>query len=408
METIHTACPNLKKLRLINTELLPIAESMDDKRAVASVAFKPASNMRTFDLKNGKDLYDNYEWLYYFSQKYPGLEKLKLWCEYSVNNPSHEVPPTPDELEERYGALARLVMSCRHLKSAHFLNITMNHWVFEVMDSVGIKLEELAISDMTDNTIDMLQRLGESNQNPSSVTLWGWPSLCIEETMQETVAVLGECSNQLTDLTFSMRFSGVRNAPIPFDMLLNRCNKLKHLKLDNTQAVLLSSLDIARDSLVNNAPAFLRPNLNFIEMENGSFRNEIFEYVGIRCPSLDRLEIDSCAFINQGSDTKLMIDLPYHSFETMRLNNITAPYLQCFRSKNEISTYNISHGDYQATYELTDFERCQNSLTFEYEQKPVKDSRATKVHKINKVEGSYVTVNCKSVKELHLGDFWVV
>ncbi|KAI8876783.1 hypothetical protein K501DRAFT_261583 [Backusella circina FSU 941] len=408
MEAIHTACPNLKKLQLINTELLPIAESIDDKRAVAATTFKPANCMRSFELKNGKDLYENYEWLYFFAQKYPGLEKLKLWCEYSVNDPSHEVPPTPDELEERYGALARLVMSYPYLKSAHFLNITMNHWIFEVMDSVGIKLEELGISDMTDNTIDMLQRLGESNQNPSSLTLWGWPSLCIEETMQETVAVLGECSNRLTDLTFSMRFSGVRNSPIPFDMLLNRCTKLKHLKLDNTQAVLISSLDIARDSLVNSASTFLRPNLNFIEMENGSFRNEIFEYIGLRCPGLDRLEIDSCAYINQGSDTKLMINLPYHAFESIRLSHITAPYQQCFRSKNEISTFNISHGDCQAIYELTDFERCQNSLTFEYEQKSVEDIRATKVQKIDEVDGSFVMVNCKSVKELHLGDFWVV
>ncbi|KAK4513301.1 uncharacterized protein ATC70_011869 [Mucor velutinosus] len=419
METIHQACPHLQKLRLINVHLEPIGTTVEEKRAVATYLCQPAKCMRTFEYQNGGDLYDNYEWVYYFANKYVYMENLELWCEYSVDTP-HRVPPSVTDLEERYGALARLGMVCRCLRSAKFLNITMNYWFLEALDSVGTQLESIALGDMTDNTIDLLQYLGESRQNVSSLTLWGWPSLCIQETMEESIAMIGQCSERLDSLVFSMRFSGIKNSPVPIDMLLKYCSKLSYLKLDGTQAALLSSADIARDALVNNPSTFVRPKLSHLVLENGSFRNELFEYLSIRCPNLRKLEIGSCALIGECSQMEVKINMPHHTFDMISISHIRPPTRYHHNTlPGDIRLFDVSLLDtskkkpsVHKLYELTDYEKYADSLTFHYEQKPQETNRPTKYtlhsNPDDRPAGPFVSVQCQSLTELNISHFWVI
>ncbi|KAI8642143.1 hypothetical protein BD408DRAFT_186479 [Parasitella parasitica] len=419
IETIHQACPHLQKLRLVNVCLESIGSTVEEKRAVATYPCQPAKFMRTFEYQNGSDLYDSYEWLYYFANKYRFIENLELWCEYSVDTP-HRIPPNANELEERYGALASLGMTCRSLKSAKFLNITMNHWVFEALDSMGTQLESIALGDMTDNTIDLLQYLGESRQNVSSLTLWGWPSLCIQETMEETITTIGQCSERLSCLVFSMRFSGIKNSPVPMDMLLKCCPKLSYLKLDGTQAALLSSTDIAREALLNN-PSFVGPELNHLVVENGSFRNELFEYLSIRCPKLAKLEIGSCALIGECSQMQVKVDMPNHAFEMISISHLRPPTRYHHATvPGDIRLFDVSLLDAKKKnsnhchrlYELTDYEKYADSLTFNYEQKPMETNRPTKytshVNPNDRPAGPFVSIQCQSLQELNIGNFWVI
>ncbi|KAL9556239.1 hypothetical protein MBANPS3_001964 [Mucor bainieri] len=416
METIHQACPHLQKLRLINAHLEPIGETVEEKRAVATYLCQPAKCMRTFEYQNGGDLYDSYEWLYYFANKYMYMENLELWCEYSVDTP-HRVPPSVTDLEERYGALARLGMVCRCLVSAKFLNITMNYWFLEALDSVGTQLKTIALGDMTDNTIDLLQYLGESRQNVSSLTLWGWPSLCIQETMEETIAMIGQCSERLSSLVFSMRFSGIKNSPVPIDMLLKYCSKLSYLKLDGTQAALLSSTDIARDALVNNASSFVRPKLNHLVLENGSFLNELFEYLSICCPNLSKLEVGSCALIGECTQMEVKISMPHHRFDKISISHVRPPTRYHHNTvPGDIRLFDVSVLDtskkkresMHRLYELTDYE----NLTFHYEQKPQETNRPTKYtlhcNPDDRPAGPFVSIQCQSLTELNIGNFWVI
>ncbi|CEP11891.1 hypothetical protein [Parasitella parasitica] len=419
IESIHQACPHLQKLRLMNARLEPIGSTVKEKRAVATFLCQPAKSMRSFEYQNGSDLYDNYEWLYYFANKYMAIENLELWCEYSVDTP-HRIPPNVSDLEERYGALARLGMTCRSLKSAAFLNVSMNHWFFEALDQMGTQLESIALGDMTDNTIDLLQYLGESRQNISNLTLWGWPSLCIQETMEEIITTIGQCSERLSSLVFSMRFSGIRNSPVPIDMLLKCCPKLSSLKLDGIQAALLSSTDFARDALVNN-PSFVRPKLNRLVLENGSFRNELFEYLSIRCPNLAKLEIGSCALIGECSQMEVRVDMPNHVFEKISISHLRPPTRYHHATvPGDIRLFDVSLLDakkknsnhWHQLYELTDYEKYTDSLTFNYEQKPMETNRPTKytchANPDDRPAGPFVSIQCQSLQELNIGNFWVI
>ncbi|KAL0137232.1 hypothetical protein V8B55DRAFT_1526584 [Mucor lusitanicus] len=422
METIHQACPHLQKLRLVNAQLEPIGDTAEEKRAVATYLCRPAKCMRTFEYQNGGDLYDNYEWLYYFANKYLYMENLELWCEYSVDTP-HRVPPGAADLEERYGALARLGMVCRCLQSAKFLNITMNYWFLEALDSVGTRLETIALGDMTDNTIDLLQYLGESRQNVSSLTLWGWPSLCIQETMEETIAMIGQCSERLGSLVFSMRFSGIKNSPVPIDMLLKYCPKLSYLKLDGTQAALLSSIDVARDALVSSPSLFVRPKLRHLVLENGSFLNQLFEYLSIRCPNLCKLQVGSCALIGECSQMEVKINMPHHSFDMISISHVRPPTRYHHNTvPGDIRLFDVSVFDATTTtkkkqsvhklFELTDYEKYADSLTFHYEQKPQETNRPTKYtlhsNPDDRPAGPFVSIQCQGLTELHIGNFWVI
>ncbi|CAO3643220.1 unnamed protein product [Mucor hiemalis] len=419
VEAIHDACPNLQKLQLTNTKLEPIGHTVHEKRAVAKQVFSPALSMETFEFKNGGDLYQDYEWLYYFSLKYPNLIKLELWCEYSVNTPDPEVLPTATDLEERWGALASLGMRCFQLKSVKLLNITMNQWLFQAMDHVGTQLEDIALGDMSDNTIDILQYLGQCNQNVSSLTLWGWPSLCIPETMAETISVLGRCSDRLSSVTFSMQFSGIKNSPMPIDLLLSSCSKLKYLKLDNTQVTLVSSIDRAKDALNHNKDLYVRPQLYHISFENGSFRNVVFEYLALRCPNLAKLEITSCALIEgHPSEKEVKIHMPHHAFESISINFIRPPSSHYhLKQAKDICLFDVSqmkNNDLHRVYELVDYEKFTSNLTFNYEQKQSEFTRPTKyvnygnLFGADECSGPLVSIQCHVVTEFKIGGLWVI
>lgn len=420
MESIHSICPKLQELKLTNTKLEPIGMTLQEKRGAAvKNRFMPAKNMQTFEYKNSGDLYENYEWLYYFSAKYINLVKLELWCEYSISNPLHEASTNTLEIEERYGALASIGMNCVHLKSVNLFNISVNHWLFQAMDSVGTILENIALGDMTDNTIDLLQFLGDSKQNVSSLTLWGWPSLCIRETMEETIAMVGRCSDRLSSFEFSMRFSGIRNAPMPFDLLLNRCPRLSYLKLDNIQSILVSTIDMAKYNIVNNNIMFSRPLLSHVAFENGTFRNEVFEYLSIRCPNLTNLDIESCALIGEyPSEMEIKIHMPHHSLKSININHIRPPSsYHHLKQASDIRLFNVSQKRNSSThqlFELSDYENYNNSLSFNYEQKPLEYSRPTRYikHKAlldtSKPVGPLVSIQCQKLVEFTIGDFWVI
>ncbi|KAI7901077.1 uncharacterized protein BX663DRAFT_144417 [Cokeromyces recurvatus] len=422
IETIHTSCPHLQKLRLINTVLRPIDTTFEEKRTVGSrYSFTPAKRMKTFEFENSRDLYENYEWLYYFAVKYASIENLELWCEYSVDHPSR-YSQNLHEREERYNALAKLVMSCHSLKSLKLLNIEMNYWLFEAMDYAGIQLESIALGDMTDNTIDLLQYLGQSRQNVSNLTLWGWPSLCIQETMEEAIAIIGQCSHRLHSLTFSMRFSGIKNAPIPLDILLNRCAHLKYLKLDNIQATLVLPFELVSEAAIAYPKSFLRPNLEHLVFENGSFRNQIFNYLDLRCPSLKRLEIDSCALIGDCNKMEVKIDMPHHQFEMISINHIRPPtFYHHAKPASDIRSFDVSifnkkkqntDGYWRQIYELSEYEKYTTYLSFDYEQKPLETCRPTQYicyeNASERSEGPFVSINCYSLVELNIGGLWVI
>lgn len=396
IESIHQCCPYLQKLTLINAKLEPIATSVDAKRAVINYPFKPAKCMKYFAYQNGDDLYDNYEWLYYISKKYyTQLTSLELWCAYSIYTPQRTVSSSVED-NDRCAALASIGVSCTQLRSLKLLNITMNRWLFDAMDHAGTQLNELSMSDMTDNTIDMLLALGQSQQQVSSLTLWGWPSLCIPDTLQETIAALSRC--RPTSLTFSMQFSGIKNSPVPLDLILTLCTDLTHLTLDSMQPS------------VGLYDAFACAKLQHFAVKNGCFRNDLFEYLALRCPRLHTLEIESCALISMGSSVD--IHMPQHDLKWVSIQHIRPPSnYHHAKVASDIRCFDVSVSSKRQQYELVDYETYSSSLSFHYEQKPVETSRPTGLvcyeGARELTNTTFVSIVCNSLNELNLDTFWV-
>ncbi|KAG1069288.1 hypothetical protein G6F42_026271 [Rhizopus arrhizus] len=238
--------------------------------------------------------------------------------------------------------------------------------------------------------------------------------------MEETIAMIGQCSERLSSLVFSMRFSGIKNSPVPIDMLLKYCSNLSYLKLDGTQAALLSSTDMARDALVNNPSSFVRPKLNHLVLENGSFLNELFEYLSIRCPNLTKLEIGSCALIGECSQMEVKVNMPHHAFDMISISHIRPPTRYHHNTvPGDIRLFDVSLSNANTTrknshqlYELTDYEKYADSLTFHYEQKPLETNRPTKYilhsNPDDRPAGPFVSIQCQNLTELNIGNFWVI
>jgi hypothetical protein len=350
--------------------------------------------MTSFHYQNGNDLYDNYEWFYYISAKYTNLETLELWCAYSVYTPQRTIT---SDMNERYGALASIGLSCCFLKSLKVLNLTMNHWLFEAMDHVGTQLDHLSISDMTDNTIDLLQYLGESRLNVSSLELWGWSSLCIQDTLEETLAMVGRCSDQLTSLSLSMQFSGIKNSPMPLDLILTRCTQLVYLKLDSTQPSFGSCTEYTS-------------NLVQFVVENGCFRNDLFTYLEAQCPNLKSLAIDSCSLIASPGPgaSNVNMHFPHHNLHQLVINHVRPPSsYHHAKIASDIRFFNVSINQGScALYELTDYEMYSSTLSFDYEQKNVETMRPTRYIRHGEVipTSTSVSIQCRSLQELIIGN----
>ncbi|KAI8881672.1 hypothetical protein K501DRAFT_141971, partial [Backusella circina FSU 941] len=313
LEQIHQVSPNLNKLQLLNTRLGEITDS--DANEIT-----PSVKTASFEFHNGVGL-DNVNWLRYFRLKYPNLRHLSLW-----NSDSPSIAPTSSiELQEYYRAIADFVMSCTQLKSAEFFNVLMNEWVIQGMEEAGIELDSLALSDMTDYTLHLLEVVCASTLNIRSLTLWGWPSLCIPEMMKEALSRIGHCSNRLTHLCFSMAHSGIINAPLPIDVLLDKCGSLDSICLENTQLILTAPMEMMREAVGRHPNGFPRPKLRSLKIQNGAFRGEVFDYLAYRCQEIRHLEIDSSAHIYQKSET-LYINMPHNEFDTFCINSVNTPH----------------------------------------------------------------------------------
>ncbi|KAI8981720.1 hypothetical protein BDF20DRAFT_862828 [Mycotypha africana] len=434
MEMIHTVCPLLQTLRITNVHLAPMDSSSSNEEKRSIIALNPsiqlAYTMRAFKYQNGGDLYMNYEWLYYIARKYPQLEELELWCEYSVDLVSDEYDAEDSvrqrELAERYAALTHIILSCgRTLTSLQLMHLPMNEWLFEAMDHMGTRLEHFSVGDMTDHTLNLLQHLAASKQNVSSLTVWGWPSLCLQDTMEETIRWIGRCSHRLQTLTFSMRFSGIKNFPMPVDLLLDVCPQLTSLTCEGVQ-VTANSADVsvmafAREARRTASDAFLRPCLKTLVLKNGSFRNAFFTYLSLRCPRLNVLEITSCTLIDRvASDIKVNMDMPHHCFQRVSIDFLRPPsHYHHNSTPQDIRLFDVSVKEEREEdapprrrlLELVNYERYSPDLEFDYKQRTFELTRP--IHYVDYTERGYlppgfvIVINCQKLNELHIGNIWV-
>ncbi|KAI8980508.1 hypothetical protein BDB01DRAFT_796650 [Pilobolus umbonatus] len=392
MEIIHNACPHLKILGLTNASLIP---------GTLNSLIQPAQLINTFKLKHCSGLFNNIEWLYYISSKYIYMEHLELWSDEVYQDMS----PLKDEIEERSRALNHLIMKSVRLKSIQLFNICMDELLFQTMDDSNIELEHIGLGDMSDNTMNLLYALGESQQNVSSLTLWGWPSLCIPDTMEEMIEVVNSCSNQLTSFTFSMFYSGISCIPFSLKSVFENCFHLHYLQLDAVQPV------TPTDYVMSNPHP-----LKHIVLKYGSFMNNMLNYLVQKCPSLSTLEIDTCTLVgHRRQEMALGIDMSRHRFDTIIINHLSPFYDPRTRLRTDIRYFRVLQSSKEEhIYELTGYEYYTDGISFDHLQRPLKQTRPTQYKLLDREQDNLhlsnhcLLLQCQAIRQLHLGGFWVI
>ncbi|KAG1450534.1 hypothetical protein G6F56_008322 [Rhizopus delemar] len=364
LEMVHEACPLLQKLSLKRVSINPLSKA---NRPLV------AKHLKSFLAEDIIGLDKSNEWLYYFALKYPNLTHLVLWGRHTPLLSTNSLA-----WEERCQAMAQIGYRCRALRSLHLLNIPINHCFFEAMDCAGTALESIGFGDLTDHTLDTLYSLARSRQQISHLTLWGWPTLCIEDVMEGLMALLAYCD--LESLDFSMQFSGIRHSPFPISLLLSGSPKIKTLRLGQVHAI-INAMDRQHSS-----------SLEQLTLYDCMFRNQLFEGLADHCPRLSHLVMNSCKLMDEPNQN-IVIRMPQHSLLSLCMDRMILPsnYYH-MRLLREIKMFDVVQAfKERQVYELTDYEgsRPTNCVTLASKQ----------------VSNPCVSIQCALLGELTISGF---
>ncbi|CAO3673755.1 unnamed protein product [Rhizopus stolonifer] len=323
LEIIHTICPKLQELYLINIKM--------DHRFAGTLS-PPALHMQTLEAKDVQGLD---QWLLYFASKYPNLKHISLWHKHSVYHPISSLPL--EALEIQWRDLAQIGYSCRALESVSFLNISVNPWFFEALDRSETSLVH-------------------SDQQPTHLTLWGWSSLCIPEMMEETMTLVNQCSSRLKSFEFSMEFSGILYAPLSLDILFATFGQLSQLSLGYVQLISTPIHKIILKRLL---------------LKESAFFNHLFDHLSSLCPRLTDIKLESCSLID-GTQGDVRIHMPHHKLQSLDISR-TRPFSTRFHRSlmKEIKFFQVLTKRRRHFYELIDYEGHRPAgYTLSTEQSP--------------------------------------
>lgn len=327
LETIHTVCPKLQELYLINIQM--------DHRFAGTLS-SPALHMQALEAKDVQGLD---QWLLYFASKYPNLKHISLWHKHSVYHPISTLPL--EALEIQWRDLAQIGYSCRSLESVSLLNIPVNSWFFEALDRSKTRLDRICFGDMTHHTLNTLISLVHSDQQPTHLTLWGWSSLCIPEIMEETMNLVSQCSSRLESFEFSMEFSGILYAPLSLEIVFATFGQLSQLSLEYVQLI--------------STPTH-KTILKRLLLKESAFFNHLFDNLSSLCPCLTDIELESCSLID-GTQGDVRIHMPHHKLQLLDINR-TRPFSTRFHRSfmKEIKFFQVLTKRRNRFYELIDYE----------------------------------------------------
>ncbi|KAI9031587.1 hypothetical protein CLU79DRAFT_729238 [Phycomyces nitens] len=298
LEWIHTSCPQLETLCLLDITLQAPTQTIPQ---IVS-RYTPSTTMRTFKLQGCWNLYEHYEWIYYIAQKYPNVQFLELnesYCEgWESNNMASRLNDPPETIQARYNAMVYLAQQCRQIIHLHLHHVALDGLFFEVLERTETHLKSLSLGDMTWRTKNMVKSLASTRQ-PSlrTLTLWDW-CYSLEH-------LTGLYYQQITSLTLSARCTGYDILGI--DAVLVQCQALQQLTLEH------GPLGLTSFCAPTNHP------LTTLVLRQVSFKDEIFGYLSMVCRHLSHLSLISCRW-SEAFSSPLQLDLATHTLISLDIS----------------------------------------------------------------------------------------
>ena len=404
LEKIHTHCPKLTSLHLINTVLLPITQ--DSQNCVM-----PANALNELIIMDASFCDNVSQWLHYISQKYIQARIVHIEnCSLTLQEGS-----LSDVLHYQT-QLLHIAKQFTRIKSLKLLSFALGPSFFDILDAKGICLSELALGDgrHTIHLASELNALLNSRQKDyvARLTLHGWPLSSTSQGSWMLMSALTHCIN-LTHVHLTMGrqiqngSTRVSNDPsnhntLYLDIILESCPKLISLRV--TDAKLVTTTD--HHNHTHNTTSFL---LKVFTLENVLFESaSICNLLSLKCPLLTCLSLSLTVPYPEQLDTRhLHISLPHHRLQSLILDRIRVSHKCSIRLGN--SRFRITHSKQTTWYDLVGYECIyshfspkQNAMCEKMRAKKVK---ITKGIASNLDQSVHVAVHCKDIESITLTGF---
>ncbi|CAO3638355.1 unnamed protein product [Mucor fragilis] len=339
-ESIHTFCPHIETLHLesFDSHLKTKDEYLVDIETLPTALH--LKNLRLEMSINSEDF------LHYWTHKYPFIQTLDIQLRLLEPEYYHEaVQPEISRMKESFGVMAT---SFRHLKrmKARFDEKYFPCDVFlNGINSIPTQMEQVSIHFfnfdyhrrsarnfklLMSNSINTMTDINISNWDRS----WDYELDILEP--------LSRC-NHLRKLSLSPQPGTLTEFDI--DIILDRCVHLERLELSNTYNLFVR--DDANDNIVN------IHRLEAVTLKHTMVNNRLFEYLALRCPFLNTLDI-SHVIKPYDNNIQVKINMPHHHFKYIHIEKLQLGL------RIEDSGFQCNH--YATLLSLEETEKTKNQL----------------------------------------------
>jgi hypothetical protein len=307
-ESIHTLCPKLESLSLrsfdshlktndsylIDIETLPVAFHLKKLRIDISI--------------------NSEEFLYYWAHKYPHIESLDIQLRLLEPEYYHEaIRPQNSRMKESFSLMATRFTKLRRFQAKFDEKYFPCDVFLRGLNDARAQLKEIVIHFFNFDYYRRSARnfkllVNNSINTVTNVTLCNWDrSWDYEEDILEPL-----CQCQYLQVLSLSPQPGTLTE-FDFDIILDRFIHLKKLELANTY-----NLFVRDDGNVN---IFNTHRLEELSLKHTMINNRLFEYLAVRCPFLNRLNISNITK-PYDNDIQVKIDMPNHSFKSIQIRGL--------------------------------------------------------------------------------------
>lgn len=300
-ESIHTLCPQLERLELcsfdahllskdsylVDIETLPITSKLKQLRLDISI--------------------NSEEFLDYWAYKYPNIESLDMQLRLLEPEYYHEqVEPENSRMKESFTVMASRFTGLQNLRAQfdekYFpCDVFLRGMNSRQMQQISIHFFNFDYLRRTARNFKIL--MNRSMETLKHVEISNWDRSWDYE--QDILIPMGKCTF-LESLSLSPQPGTLTEFDI--DVILDYCTGLKSLELKNTYNLFVRD-DVNKTRI---------HDLQEFSLKHTMVNNQLFDYLAIRCPYLNKLDILHMTK-PYDNDIQVKINMPYHAFKYIRI-----------------------------------------------------------------------------------------
>lgn len=308
-ESIHALCPQLESLKLKSFDAHILSK---DGYLVDIETLPIAAHIKTLELDIS---IDSKEFLHYWAHKYPNVENVDFQLRLLEPEYFHEtILPDSTQMKESFALMATRFTKIKRLVAQFDEKyFPCDLFLYGIINNRSLQvkmLEEISIHfynfDYHRRSAHNFKTLLKNSVNTmKSVNISNWDRSWDYE--EDILRPLSACV-YLETLSLSPQPGILTEFDV--DIILDCCPNLKRLELSNTYNLFV------RDD--NNVSISRLHRLKEFSLKYTMVNNRLFEYLAVRCPYLDRLDIVQMTK-PYDNNIQVRIDMPRHKFKSIRI-----------------------------------------------------------------------------------------